>query len=83
MCSTSFDHSTRIYDLEKKLPDKAVNPSWPGSDKPCYGGFAFGLRDRGGEGAGYGQWVAVLAGGPSGGHQDAVLCAVCALYLCV
>jgi len=43
----------------------------------AYGGPAFGLRsnDRDGEGFGLGRCVAVLAGGPAGGHQAAVLCA--------
>ena len=36
-------------------------------------GPPFGLRGQDGEGFGFGSWVAVLAGGPSGGHQAAVL----------
>ena len=40
------------------------------------GGPAFGLRSNDSEGEGMGRCVAVLAGGPSGGHQAAVLGAV-------
>lgn len=39
-------------------------------------GPAFGLRANGGEGTGFGRCVAVLAGGPSGGHLAPVLDAV-------
>ena len=55
---------------------RVVNPSWPGSKHMAHGGPAFGLRANDGEGYGFGRCIAILAGGPAGGHQSAVLCAV-------
>lgn len=73
LCSTSYDQTARIYNLEREVPTHPVNPKWPGSKKQSMAGPPFGLRGQDGEGFGFGSWVAVLAGGPSGGHQAAVL----------
>ena len=76
--STSHDHTARLYDVTQTVQLKVVNPSWPGKSVQAYGGPAFGLRsdDVGGEGEGFGRCVAVLAGGPAGGHEAPVLSAV-------
>lgn len=84
LCSTSHDHTARIYDL--RLPVAGVDEPiknnndpfsrWPGKSKACLAGPAFGLRANDGEGIGLGRCIAVLVGGASGGHQAAVLNAV-------
>jgi polycomb protein EED len=52
------------------------NPHWPPSTAPSLGGAPHGLQANEPEGMGVGRCVAVLCGGPSGGHDAAVLNAV-------
>ena len=52
------------------------NPHWPPSTSPSLGGAPHGLQSSEPEGVGTGRCVAVLCGGPSGGHNAAVLNAV-------
>lgn len=78
LCSTSYDHTVRIYDLTVPVDGEFKSQSWPGG-VPCLGGPAFGLRSNDSEGEGHGRCVAILVGGPSGGHQACVLGAVCEL----
>ena len=52
------------------------NPHWPPSTTPSLGGAPHGLQSSESEGAGTGRCVAILCGGPSGGHNAAVLNAV-------
>ncbi|TDL28656.1 WD40 repeat-like protein [Rickenella mellea] len=72
LCSTSYDHTVRIYDLTVAVNGEFKSQSWPGG-VPCLGGPAFGLRSNESEGDGHGRCVAILVGGPSGGHQACVL----------
>lgn len=56
--------------------DSPNNPHWPPSTLPSLGGAPHGLQSSEPEGVGIGRCVAVLCGGPSGGHNAAVLNAV-------
>ncbi|KAH0838264.1 hypothetical protein J3R83DRAFT_6520 [Lanmaoa asiatica] len=49
------------------------NPHWPPSTSPSLGGAPHGLQSSEPEGVGIGRCVAILCGGPSGGHNAAVL----------
>ena len=86
ICSTSNDHTTRIYDLAESANFPVENPSWPNgglskrSPVECLAGPAFGLRANEGEGKGRGRCVAVLVGGSSGGHLAPVQSAVSFSY---
>lgn len=72
-CTTSRDHSTRIYDLTLSPQQLPNNTHWPPSTKPSLAGAAHGLHMTEAEGNGIGRCVVVLMGGRSGGHQAAVL----------
>lgn len=76
LLSASSDHTCRIYDLTETVQCPIENPHWPGSTTQALAGPAFGMRVNEGEGFGLGRCVAVLAGGPSGGHMAPVLGAV-------
>lgn len=56
--------------------DRPDNPHWPPSTHPSLGGAPHGLQASEPEGVGIGRCVVVLCGGPSGGHDAAVLGAV-------
>ena len=56
--------------------DSPNNPHWPPSTVPSLGGAPHGLQSSESEGVGTGRCVAILCGGPSGGHNAAVLNAV-------
>lgn len=56
--------------------DSPNNPHWPPSTLPSLGGAPHGLQSSEPEGVGIGRCVAILCGGPSGGHNAAVLNAV-------
>jgi hypothetical protein len=75
-CTTSKDFTTRIYDLTLTPQLSANNPAWPPGTLPSLAGAAHGLHMTEQEGVGMGRCIAVLCGGRSGGHQDAVLGAV-------
>jgi len=75
-CTTSKDFTTRIYDLTLTPQLAPTNPPWPPSTLPSLAGAAHGLHITGEEGEGMGRCIAILCGGKSGGHQDAVLNAV-------
>ena len=53
------------------------NPHWPPDTRPSLAGAAHGLHMNEREGSGLGRCIIVLMGGRSGGHQAAVLGAVC------
>ncbi|KAG1749936.1 WD40-repeat-containing domain protein [Suillus paluster] len=74
-CTTSRDFTTRIYDLAISPQQDPNNPHWPPSKAPSLGGAPHGLQASEPEGMGTGRCVAVLCGGPSGGHDAAVLSA--------
>ncbi|OBZ79372.1 Polycomb group protein FERTILIZATION-INDEPENDENT ENDOSPERM [Grifola frondosa] len=73
-CTTSRDFTTRIYDLTFSPVQKPNNPHWPPSKHPSLAGPAHGLQTSEPEGPrdGFGQCIAVLVGGRSGGHKGAV-----------
>ncbi|KAH7929326.1 WD40 repeat-like protein [Leucogyrophana mollusca] len=73
LCTTSRDFSTRIYDLTQSPCQTPNNLHWPPSKAPSLGGAPHGLQASEPEGIGIGRCVAVLVGGPSGGHNAAVL----------
>lgn len=79
-CSTSRDHSTRIYDLtltpHRGHKDRDVNPHWPPGTLPSRAGAPHGLHMNEAEGTGIARCIVVLMGGRSGGHEAAVLNAV-------
>lgn len=84
-CTTSKDHTTRIYDLSFEARKGSNNPHWPPSVAPSYAGPAFGLMASESEGYGPGRCLAVLVGGYSGGHQATVFAAVslrCNIIIC-
>lgn len=56
--------------------ERPNNPHWPPSTSPSLGGAPHGLQSSEPEGVGIGRCIAVLSGGPSGGHDAAVLGAV-------
>ncbi|KAJ3573661.1 hypothetical protein NP233_g2285 [Leucocoprinus birnbaumii] len=76
-CTTSRDHTTRIYDLTLRphngFKDPDVNPHWPPGTLPSRAGAPHGLHMNEPEGEGIGRCIIVLMGGRSGGHQAAVL----------
>ncbi|KAG2150060.1 WD40-repeat-containing domain protein [Suillus cothurnatus] len=72
-CTTSRDFTTRIYDLTSSPQQGPDNPCWPPSKSPSLGGAPHGLQASEPEGMGIGRCVSVLCGGPSGGHEAAVL----------
>ncbi|KAF9455084.1 hypothetical protein P691DRAFT_800093 [Macrolepiota fuliginosa MF-IS2] len=76
-CSTSRDHSTRVYDLtltpHQGRKDRDVNPHWPPGTLPSRAGAPHGLHMNESEGSGIGRCIVVLMGGRSGGHEAAVL----------
>ncbi|KAG1864262.1 WD40-repeat-containing domain protein, partial [Suillus subalutaceus] len=74
-CTTSRDFTTRIYDLTLSPRQGPDNPCWPPSKVPSLGGAPHGLQASEPEGNGVGRCISVLCGGPSGGHQAAVLSA--------
>ncbi|KAG0708806.1 WD40-repeat-containing domain protein [Suillus ampliporus] len=74
-CTTSRDFTTRIYDLTKSPRQSPDNPCWPPSKTPSLCGAPHGLQASEPEGMGTGRCIAVLCGGPSGGHDAAVLSA--------
>lgn len=74
-CTTSRDFTIRIYDLTASPRQGPDNPCWPPSKAPSLGGAPHGLQASEPEGMGVGRCVSVLCGGPSGGHQAAVLSA--------
>ncbi|KAL4242151.1 WD40/YVTN repeat-like-containing domain superfamily protein [Abortiporus biennis] len=74
-CSSSKDLTTRFYNVSEYTRQRPNNPHWPPSKEPSLAGAAFGLQMSTSEGQGVGRCVAVLAGGRSGGHEAAVLCA--------
>lgn len=74
-CTTSRDFTTRIYDLSLSPQQAPNNPCWPPSKAPSLGGAPHGLQASEPEGMGVGRCIGVLCGGPSGGHQAAVLSA--------
>ena len=76
ICTCSRDFSARLYDLTMTPRDSPNNPHWPPSTLPSLGGAPHGLQSSEPEGVGIGRCVAVLCGGPSGGHNAAVLNAV-------
>lgn len=82
MISASDDYSCRIYDLNQKADGVFINPCWPESKKMSLAGPPFGLRSTDSEGLNFGRCVALLAGGPSGGHLAPVQCAV-SLHNCL
>ncbi|KAL4070894.1 WD40-repeat-containing domain protein [Scleroderma citrinum] len=73
VCTCSKDFSARIYDLTMPPRDRPNNPHWPPSTLPSLGGAPHGLQPSEPEGIGIGRCVIVLCGGPSGGHDAAVL----------
>lgn len=73
VCTSSRDFSARIYDLTMPPRDKPDNPHWPPSSAPSLGGAPHGLQSSEPEGIGIGRCLVVLCGGPSGGHEAAVL----------
>ncbi|KAH7913007.1 WD40-repeat-containing domain protein [Hygrophoropsis aurantiaca] len=73
VCTTSRDFSTRIYDLTQSPCQQPNNLHWPLSKTPSLGGAPHGLQASEPEGTGIGRCVAVLVGGPSGGHNAPVL----------
>lgn len=73
VCTSSRDFSARIYDLTMPPRDKPNNPHWPPSSAPSLGGAPHGLQSSEPEGIGIGRCLVVLCGGPSGGHEAAVL----------
>ncbi|KAF8445884.1 WD40-repeat-containing domain protein [Boletus edulis BED1] len=73
VCTCSRDFSARLYDLTMPPRDAPNNPHWPPSMSPSLGGAPHGLQSSEPEGVGTGRCVAVLCGGPSGGHNAAVL----------
>ncbi|KAF9229227.1 WD40 repeat-like protein [Gyrodon lividus] len=73
VCTCSRDFSARLYDLTMPPREHPNNPHWPPSMLPSLGGAPHGLQASEPEGAGIGRCVAVLCGGPSGGHDAAVL----------
>ncbi|OJA16264.1 hypothetical protein AZE42_00148 [Rhizopogon vesiculosus] len=75
LCTTSRDFTTRIYDLTMSPRQHSDNPHWPPCKAPSLGGAPHGLQASEPEGMGIGRCVAVLCGGPSGGHDAAVLSA--------
>ncbi|KAG8219761.1 WD40-repeat-containing domain protein [Butyriboletus roseoflavus] len=72
-CTCSRDFSARLYDLTMTPRDSPNNPHWPPSTSSSLGGAPHGLQSSEPEGVGIGRCVAVLCGGPSGGHNAAVL----------
>lgn len=74
-CTTSRDFTTRIYDLTLSPQQGPDNPCWPPSKVSSLGGAPHGLQASEPEGMGVGRCVSVLCGGPSGGHEAAVLSA--------
>ncbi|KAG2159804.1 WD40-repeat-containing domain protein [Suillus bovinus] len=74
-CTTSRDFTTRIYDLTLSPQQGPDNPCWPPSKAPSLGGAPHGLQASEPEGMGIGRCIGVLCGGPSGGHEAAVLSA--------
>ncbi|KAF7784640.1 hypothetical protein Agabi119p4_805 [Agaricus bisporus var. burnettii] len=78
-CSTSRDHSARIYDLNlaphQGAKDSDVNPHWPPGTLPSRAGAPHGLHMNEAEGFGIARCIIVLMGGRSGGHEAAVLSA--------
>lgn len=79
-CSTSRDHSARIYDLTLTphlgRKDRQVNTHWPPGTLPSRAGAPHGLHMNEPEGNGIGRCIVVLMGVRSGGHAAAVLHAV-------
>ncbi|KIJ68509.1 hypothetical protein HYDPIDRAFT_106709 [Hydnomerulius pinastri MD-312] len=75
ICTCSRDFSARLYDLTMPPREHPNNPHWPPSKMPSLGGAPHGLQASEPEGVGVGRCVAVLCGGPSGGHEAAVLSA--------
>ncbi|KIJ21805.1 hypothetical protein PAXINDRAFT_5942 [Paxillus involutus ATCC 200175] len=73
VCTCSRDFSARLYDLTMPPRERPNNPHWPPSKLPSLGGAPHGLQASEPEGVGIGRCVAVLCGGPSGGHDAAVL----------
>ncbi|KIM66244.1 hypothetical protein SCLCIDRAFT_14602 [Scleroderma citrinum Foug A] len=73
VCTCSKDFSARVYDLTMPPRDRPNNPHWPPSTHPSLGGAPHGLQASEPEGVGIGRCVIVLCGGPSGGHDAAVL----------
>lgn len=72
-CTTSRDHTTRIYDLTRTPQTHSSNPHWPPGKHGSMAGPAHGLHMYESEGEGLGRCMFVLMGGRSGGHQAAVL----------
>ncbi|EAU93175.2 hypothetical protein CC1G_10543 [Coprinopsis cinerea okayama7 len=74
-CTTSRDHSARIYNLRLPPVQAPNNPHWPPMPKqtPSRAGPAHGLHMNQPEGSGLGRCIIVLMGGRSGGHNAAVL----------
>jgi polycomb protein EED len=79
--TTSRDFSTRIYNLTYPPVQVPNNPHWPPAPKgqQSFAGPAHGLHLNIKEGAGLGRCIIVLMGGRSGGHNAAVLGAVCVI----
>ncbi|KAI0082300.1 WD40 repeat-like protein [Panus rudis PR-1116 ss-1] len=75
ICTTSKDHTTRIWDLSLPARQKPRNPPWPPNKHHSLAGPAFGMHMTEPEGVGCGQCIAVLVGGRSGGHNAAVFAA--------
>lgn len=77
--TTSRDFSTRIYNLSYPPVKVPNNPHWPPAPKgqQSFAGPAHGLHLNIKEGSGLGRCIIVLMGGRSGGHNAAVLGAVC------
>lgn len=75
-CTTSRDHTTRIYDLTLTPQTHSSNPHWPPGTHQSMAGPAHGLNMNESEGEGLGRCLFVLMGGRSGGHQAAVLASV-------
>ncbi|TFK30321.1 hypothetical protein FA15DRAFT_751381 [Coprinopsis marcescibilis] len=75
VCTTSRDHSARIYDLAQTPALGPSNPHWPPMPKGTMSlaGPAHGLHMNQPEGSGIGRCITVLMGGRSGGHNGAVL----------
>lgn len=75
-CTTSRDHTTRIYDLRETPQTHSSNPHWPPGKHQSMAGPAHGLNMYESEGEGLGRCMFDLMGGRSGGHQAAVLASV-------
>ncbi|KAF9787152.1 hypothetical protein BJ322DRAFT_1107230 [Thelephora terrestris] len=74
-CTTARDFTTRIYDLTQRARQRPHNPIWPPRKSAPKAGAAAGIHASSPEGNGPGLCTIILAGGRSGGHQAAVMCA--------